>query len=173
MRGAFQWILLYVLFVLNFLNNFMEMAETISVSKNIFEPMINANFGSKSEEMFGDVILEGPGSQKRYVHIKVYRTSLEHFAVVYPLKRHSKPLGIINLRNTCITPVTYATKTGFTITQKMFDVATSITLFCESPTLPAWIRAFTSRSSPTLIHQTSLPIVKEEDSDWEFVWKSR
>lgn len=142
------------------------MAETVSVSKPLFDPMLNSKFNSnKSEEMCGDVILEGPGTQRRYVHIKVYRTSLEHFAVVYPLKRHSKPLGIMNLRNTCITPISLGNKVGFTINQKMFDVATSVTLFCESSTLPAWISSFTSRSSPTLIHQTSLPIVKEEESD--------
>lgn len=142
------------------------MTEAVSVPKTLFDPMLNSKFNSKSEEMCGDVILEGPGTtQRRYVHIKVYRTSLEHFAVVYPLKRHSKPLGIINLRNTCITPISLGNKVGFTINQKMFDVATSVTLFCDSSTLPSWISSFTSRSSPTLIHQTSLPIVKEEESD--------
>lgn len=144
------------------------MTETISVAgkTDLFHgPMLsNANFGSKTEEISGDVILEGPDKQKRYVHIKVYRTSLEHFAVVYPLKRLSKPMGIINIRNTCVT--CYDESEGkFTINQRMFDVTTSIELRCGPSELPKWMKAFTSRSSPTLIHQTSLPMVKEEDTD--------
>ncbi|XKL66836.1 hypothetical protein PGB90_010256 [Kerria lacca] len=146
------------------------MTETISVTDDtnpFHEPILsNANFSRKTEEISGDVILQGPDKQKRYVHIKVYRTSLEHFAVVYPLKRHSKPIGIINIRNTCIMPLPYDnSQAGFTINQKMFDITTSVTLYCDPSQLTAWINAFTSRSSPTLIHQTSLPIVKEEDAD--------
>lgn len=135
--------------------------------------LTKATFASKTEEMCGDVILEGPDKLKRYVHLKVYRTSLEHFAVVYPLKRLSKPMGIINIRNTCVTPVSTPSalntgcgaKSGFVINQRMFDVNTSVTLWCEPAALPAWANAFASRSSPALIHQTSLPCVQEEDSD--------
>lgn len=144
------------------------MTETISVTakQDLFHgpTLSNENFASKTEEMSGDVILQGPDKQKRYVHIKVYRTSLEHFAVVYPLKRLSKPMGIINIRNTCVT--SYDESEGkFIINQKMFDVTTSIELHCDPNDLPKWIKAFTSRSSPALIHQTSLPMVKEEDTD--------
>lgn len=150
----------------------MSVAASKSTSSPLFRgpELSNATFASKTEELCGDVILEGPDKLKRYVHLKVYRTSLEHFAVVYPLKRLSKPMGIINIRNTCVSPVSTSVevcgaKVGFVINQRMFDVNTSVTLWCEPATLPAWANAFTSRSSPTLIHQTSLPCVEEEDSD--------
>lgn len=40
----------------------------------------------------------GCGSDVRVV-LKVYRTSLEHFAVIYPDKAVCKPFGFINLKN--------------------------------------------------------------------------
>lgn len=145
------------------------MTETISLTKktaDLFHPVISSNdFGSKTELMSGDVILKGPDKQKRYVHLKVYRTSLEHFAVVYPLKRLGKAMGIINIKNTCVSSFDEA-NSQFTINQKMFDVTTSVDLNCESRDFHKWMNAFTGRHSPTIIHQTSLPMVKEEDVDY-------
>lgn len=122
----------------------------------------NSSIGSKSEVICGDVMLQGPDKQRRYVNVKVYRTAFEHFAAVYPLRRLSKPIGVINLRNTRILPIEDDSSVGFVVNQRMFDVNTSITLHCEPTELTSWMDAFTNRNSPTLVHQT-LPILTEEE----------
>lgn len=145
------------------------MAQTIRFTnsrENLFhEPRLSLSkttFARKNEVMCGNIILQQPDKDQRYVHVKVYRTLSEHFAVVYSAGRLNKPISTINIRNTCITPITG----GFIIHQRMFDINTCLTLFCDSSALPDWMNAFTNRSSPTLVHQTSLPIVKEEDADY-------
>lgn len=125
----------------------------------------NMDYGCRNpEEMSGYMTLIGPAKQKQPVHVKVYRTSLEHFAVVCPQKKVCRPLGVINLRNTCLEPLATETKQpGFVVRQRGFDTPMCLTFISESPRdLDSWIVAFTSRSSPTL-HQSSLPIVEEDE----------
>ena len=134
-------------------------------SSSIRELRFSNATGSKTEVICGDVILQGPDKQRRYVNVKVYRTAFEHFAAVYPLKRLSRPIGVINLRNTRIFPIEDDSSVGFVVNQRTFDVTTSITLHCEPHALDAWMDAFTNRNSPTSVHQTLLPIVTEEEVD--------
>ncbi|KAM0736089.1 hypothetical protein ACS0PU_010050 [Formica fusca] len=96
----------------------------------------------------------------RQVQVKVYRTSVEHFAVIYPQKKVCRPLGALNLRNTTIER--YGDE-GFLVRQKDFDSSIAVTFLMENKKeLDYWILAFTARNSP-LVHQNSLPIVEEEE----------
>lgn len=148
----------------------------------------------KSEEMSGEVILEGPGSStRRYVHIKVYRTSLEHFAVVCPMSKVSRPLGIINLRTAVVERLSSenhpqlaemknsppSPRSGFVIRQKVFDTTTCLRIFLSSSddNFEAWWKAFSTtnaaangnhRNSPlttAMQYGSCLPIVVEEEDD--------
>lgn len=42
------------------------------------------------------------GAPSLLLQVKVYRTTLEHFAVVYPQKKVCRPLGFVNLRHTVV-----------------------------------------------------------------------
>lgn len=96
----------------------------------------------------------------RQVQVKVYRTSVEHFAVIYPQKKVCRPLGVLNLRNTTIER--YGDE-GFLVRQKDFDGSIALTFLMENKKeLDYWILAFTARTSPP-VHQSSLPIVEEEE----------
>lgn len=114
--------------------------------------------------MAGNMILLGNNKIKQPVQVKVYRTSVEHFAVVYPMKKVCRPLGVLNLRNTMIERLSTAKQFGFTVRQCGFDTPLcSLTFFSESgKELDRWIDAFTCRNSSSG-HISSLPIVKEDD----------
>jgi hypothetical protein len=113
------------------------------------------------ETMSGSMTLVGPGKHCQSVQVKVYRTSLEHFAVLYTQKKVCRPLGVLNLRNTCVERLLGEKQPGFTVRQRGFDTPMCLTFLSESPRdVDSWMLAFTSRSSPT-VHQSSLPIVEE------------
>jgi len=115
------------------------------------------------ETMSGSMTLVGPGKHCQSVQVKVYRTSLEHFAVLYPQKKVCRPLGVLNLRNTCVERLPGGKQPGFIVRQRGFDTPMCLTFLSESPRdLESWVLAFTSRSSPT-VHQSSLPIVEEDE----------
>ncbi|KAJ8679632.1 hypothetical protein QAD02_015419 [Eretmocerus hayati] len=117
-----------------------------------------------TENMSGHMRLQGPGGEQS-VQVMVYRTSLEHFAVIYPLqKRMCRPLGVLNLRNTTIERCGLAgDKQGFLVRQKGCDSPLALTFIPEEPAdIEYWMLAFTARSSP-LVHQSSLPRVEEEE----------
>lgn len=113
-----------------------------------------------TENMSGYMTLVSPNGHRQGVQVKVYRTSVEHFAVIYPQKKVCRPLGVLNLRNTMIER--YGDE-GFLVRQKGFDSPVVLTFLMENKKeLDYWIMAFTARTSP-LVHQSSLPIVEEED----------
>lgn len=114
-----------------------------------------------TENMSGYMNLIGPKGHRQGVQVKVYRTSVEHFAVIYPQKKVCRPLGVLNLKNTTIERLR---DEGFIVRQKGFDTTTiTLTFLVENKKeLDYWILAFTARSSP-LVHQSSLPIVEEEE----------
>ncbi|KAF5300005.1 hypothetical protein FQR65_LT09261 [Abscondita terminalis] len=100
-----------------------------------------------SEIKSGSLTLIAMNGRRQGVNVKVYRTSLEHFAVLYPQKKICRPLGA-----------------GFKVRQQGYDTPMTLTFLCESPReLDTWLVAFTSRCSPTLRHQSSLPIVEEDE----------
>lgn len=142
-------------------------ADVASCSRDAFLQK-DMNYGYHSPEtMSGYMTLVGPGKHRQLVHVKVYRTSLEHFAIVYPPKKVCRPLGVLNLRNTCVEPLPSDVKQpGFVVRQRGFDTPMCLTFLSESAMeLDDWIVAFTSRNSPTL-HQSSLPIVEEDEEVW-------
>lgn len=116
-----------------------------------------------TENMGGCMTLLGPAGAlhgRQSVQVQVYRTSVEHFAVIYPQKKVSRPLGVLNLRNTTIERLG---DEGFLVRQKGCDSPVVLTFLLENPKdIDYWILAFTARSSP-LMHQSSLPIVEEEE----------
>lgn len=113
-----------------------------------------------TENMSGYMSLVGPAGHRQGVQVKVYRTIAEHFAVIYPQKKVCRPLGVLNLRNTIIER---HADDGFIVRQKGCDSPIALTFLVENPKeLDFWILAFTARSSP-LVHQSSLPIVEEEE----------
>lgn len=141
-------------------------AEVASCSRSPFlQKEVDYGYNHPNPEMMsGYMILLGPGKHRQPVHVKVYRTSLEHFAVVCPQKKVCRPLGVLNLRNTLVERLPAETKQpGFVIRQRGFDTPMCLTFVAENPRdLDEWIVAFTSRSSPT-VHQSSLPIVEEDE----------
>ncbi|KAJ0172770.1 hypothetical protein K1T71_011909 [Dendrolimus kikuchii] len=123
------------------------------------------SFGKKrgeSEVKSGFLVLLGPGGMRQDVRVVVYRTSLEHFAVIYPRKRLSKPIGVVNLRNTAVEQA--ETNSGFIIRQKGYDNTVSAKFLCAEREVTAWMAAFTTRSSPHSQH-TSLPRNIGDDAD--------
>lgn len=122
----------------------------------------NSNVDScwNTENMSGYMTLIGPNGHRQRVQVKVYRTSVEHFAVIYPQKKICQPLGVLNLRNTTVER--YKDE-GFLVRQKGGDLPIALTFLMEKRSeLDYWILAFTARTSP-LVHHSSLPIVEEEE----------
>ncbi|KAF2894864.1 hypothetical protein ILUMI_11311 [Ignelater luminosus] len=117
-----------------------------------------------SETKSGSLTLIAMNGRRQGVNVKVYRTSLEHFAVLYPQKKICRPLGVINLRHTNVETLNDKQQPGFKVRQQGYDTPMTLTFLCESPRdLDSWLVAFTSRCSPTLRHQSSLPIVEEDE----------
>ncbi|GBP12574.1 hypothetical protein EVAR_10239_1 [Eumeta japonica] len=54
---------------------------------------------------------------RRDVRVVVYRTSSEHFAVVYPRKRLGKPVAVLSLKNA----TAKRTDVGFDVRQRGYD----------------------------------------------------
>lgn len=122
----------------------------------------NSNVDScwNTENMSGYMTLIGPNGHRQRVQVKVYRTSVEHFAVICPQKKICQPLGVLNLRNTTVER--YEDE-GFLVRQKGGDLPIALTFLMEKRSeLDYWILAFTARTSP-LVHHSSLPIVEEEE----------
>lgn len=114
----------------------------------------------ESEVKSGFLVLLGPGGMRQDVRVVVYRTSLEHFAVIYPRKRVSKPIGVVNLRNTSVEQA--ESNTGFVIRQKGYDNTISAKFLCSEREVASWVIAFTSNASPHSVH-TSLPVLVEAE----------
>ncbi|KZC13161.1 hypothetical protein WN55_05878 [Dufourea novaeangliae] len=113
-----------------------------------------------TENMSGDMILVDPNGYPHGVQVKIYRTSVGHFAVIYPQKKVCQPLGVLNLRNMWIKR--YGDE-GILVRKKSFDSPITLTFLMENKKeLDYWMMAFTVRTSP-LMHQSSLPIVEEEE----------
>lgn len=111
------------------------------------------------ESMSGAMTLIGPGKHMQSVLVKVYRTSCEHFAVIYPQKKVCRPLGVMNIKNIILERL----DNGFKIRQKGFDSPMCFTFISETPKeLNQWVDAFTSCSGGTLSSCT-LPILMEDE----------
>lgn len=115
-----------------------------------------------AEEKSGDLVMICPDNRKQRIQLKVYRTTLEHFAVVYPQKKICKPLGVLNLRNTTCQRLTGGAHSGIVVKQNGFDCPASVTFLCGSPRdVPSWTSALSAPVS--FIRQSSLPIVEEDE----------
>ncbi|XP_068622983.1 uncharacterized protein [Battus philenor] len=114
-----------------------------------------------AEVKSGFLVLLGPGGIRQDVRVVVYRTSLEHFAVIYPRKRVSKPIGVVNLRNTTVDRV--PANSGFYVRQKGYDNAISAKFLCSERDIDAWLSAFTTNNSPNCHHHASLPVLVEAE----------
>lgn len=114
----------------------------------------------ESELKSGFLVLLGPGGMRQDVRVVVYKTSLEHFAVIYPRKRVTKPIGVVNLRNTAVEQA--ESNSGFIVRQKGYDNTISAKFVCSEREVESWMSAFTSRSSPNCMH-ASLPVLVENE----------
>ncbi|XP_072945319.1 uncharacterized protein [Epargyreus clarus] len=114
-----------------------------------------------AEVKSGFLVLLGPGGIRQDVRVVVYRTSLEHFAVMYPRKRLSKPLGVVNLRNTTTERVDASC--GFFVRQKDYDNAVSAKFLCSERDIDAWLSAFSHRTCGQAPHAASLPVLVEAE----------
>lgn len=113
-----------------------------------------------AEVKSGFLVLLTPGGIRQDVRVVVYRTSLEHFAVIYPRKRLSKPTGVVNLRNTTVDRAD--SNSGFYVRQKGYDNTVSARFLCAERDIDGWLSAF-SAGSPTCQHATSLPVLVETE----------
>ncbi|VVD03380.1 unnamed protein product [Leptidea sinapis] len=105
----------------------------------------------------GFLVLIGPGGIRQHVRVVVYRTSLEHFAVIYPRKHLTKALGVVNLKKTAVERVD--SNNEFFIRQKGYDDTIWARFLCSERDIDAWISAFTCH----LINvcHSSLPVLTE------------
>lgn len=113
-----------------------------------------------AEVKSGFLVLLGPGGMRQDVRVVVYRTTLEHFAVIYPRKRLSKPIGVVNLRNTTTEKVD--TNSGFFVRQRGYDNTISAKFLCSEREIEAWLSAF-SAGSQGCQHAASLPVLVETE----------
>lgn len=126
----------------------------------------NEHFGQKPKKTnenqvkSGFLVLVGPGGMRQDVRVVVYRTSLEHFAVIHPRKRVSKAIGVVNLRNTAVEPA--ESKRGFTVRQKGYDNAISAKFACSEREMISWVAAFTTRGAPHAA-VANLPVLEETE----------
>lgn len=132
-----------------------------SIPGGFYTPPETPYIGTETKS--GSVTLISANGRKQGVNVIVYRTSLEHFAVLYPQKKICRPLGVLNLRNTRVEKLNDKQQCGFIVRQQGYDTPMSLTFLCEPRDLDTWIMAFSSRCSPTLRHQSSLPIVEEDE----------
>ncbi|KAK3914584.1 Rho GTPase-activating protein 22 [Frankliniella fusca] len=124
--------------------------------------------------------------------VKVYRTSLEHFAVVYPQKKVCRPLGFVNLRHTVVARLPSAGEKvpvkglraqahasgagqglprqlqhlhGLVVRSRQCDSPHTLTFLCESPKeLESWLSAFDPAGTTTLRDTLrAQPILEESD----------
>lgn len=116
------------------------------------------------EMMNGYLTLLLSNKHQEPVHVKVYRTSLEHFAVVCPQKKVCRPLGVLNLRNSVVERLPADSQQhGLLVRHRGLDTPLTVTFLTENAReVEEWVAAFTSSSSPTR-HQSPLPIVEEEE----------
>ncbi|KAL7300289.1 hypothetical protein TKK_0006921 [Trichogramma kaykai] len=100
-------------------------------------------------------------TEPRRVEVRVYRTSFEHFAVIYPRGAdQQQPLGVLNLRHTSLERLG---RDGLLLRQHGYDSPMTLTLLLDEPEeVDCWIAALAARTSSP-VHHCSLPIVEEED----------
>ncbi|CAG4960732.1 unnamed protein product [Colias eurytheme] len=134
-------------------------ADIMSCRAEHFGPGISKK-SRDAEVKKGFMVFLGPGGIRQDVRVVVYRTSLEHFAVIYPRKRLSKPTGVVNLRNTTVERV--EKDSGFFVRQKGYDNAISAKFLCSERDLEAWISAFSSLTPDACQHH-SLPVLLENE----------
>lgn len=116
------------------------------------------NTENMSEQSY--MTLQNPSGSDQVVQVIIYRTSVDHFAVIYPQQNTSRPLIVLNLKNTTTERIA---DNKFSVAHMVGDTPVALTFLLESPNnIEYWIHAFTARSNP-LVHQTSLPVVEEED----------
>lgn len=113
----------------------------------------------------GFLVLLDAGCPRQDVRVVVYRTSLEHFAVIYPRKRLSKSISVLNLRNTSAEKLDDIN--GFVIRQKGYDNTISAKFLCSNRDVESWTLAFNSRSSPISQQYASLPVLMEAEETHE------
>lgn len=116
-----------------------------------------------AEVKSGFLVLLRPEKHRQDVRVVVYCTSLEHFAVIYPRKRLSKSMAVVNLKNTSIEKTEM--DIGFTVRQKGYDNTVCARFLCCERDMDSWIAAFTSRTSPTSQHHSSLPVLVEAEEN--------
>ncbi|XP_026287717.1 uncharacterized protein LOC113213023 [Frankliniella occidentalis] len=148
---------------------------------------------SSPEAKSGGLILVGPGKHTQHVQVKVYRTSLEHFAVVFPQKKVCRPLGFVNLRHTAVARLPAAGEKvpkvhvkgltahasgagqglprqlqhlpGLVVRSRQCDSPNALTFLCEAPKeLESWLSAFDPSRTATLQDaMRAQPILEESD----------
>uniref|UniRef100_T1J1R1 PH domain-containing protein n=1 Tax=Strigamia maritima TaxID=126957 RepID=T1J1R1_STRMM len=124
--------------------------------------------GDGGEIMWGRLVVMGKagvGCGEQRVIVKVYRTSLEHFAIVYPDKSVANPCGCLNLKNSRVEPVDNC-DCSFRVVHKSCDVP-AIQFRAESEEKRnVWLSAMYSEVTRTNSHGSiSLPVVVEEDEE--------
>lgn len=144
-----------------------------------------------TEAKSGTLILVGPAKHAQHVQVKVYRTSLEHFAVVYPQKKVCRPMGFVNLRHTVVArlpavaekvhvktaaakskevrcpsvslPRQYQHLSGLVVRSRQCDSPHALTFLSESAKeLDSWLSAFEPASAGADALRV-LPILEEGD----------
>lgn len=113
----------------------------------------------------GFLVLISPEKLRQDVRVVVYSTTLEHFAVIYPRKRLSNAIGVVNLKNTSVERIDG--ENGFIVRQKGYDNTTSAKFLCSEREMESWIVAFTFRTTSGLYQTNSLPVLIEDEENYD------
>ncbi|CAL8083261.1 unnamed protein product [Orchesella dallaii] len=130
---------------------------------------------SANEIMRGPLTLLSSSHGPQRVIVSVFRTSVDHFSLVYPDNGRKmiacKPVGCINIRGvTCENTTLGSGIKGFTLRPKKCDTSSAALIFvCQDESdLPRWMAAFEPLTpsylgSRKIPRQCSLPSVEEEE----------
>lgn len=152
-------------------------AEAGEVMSGILEVIGGSNFSSNYSSlrtMPNPRKVTSPQTQR--VFVRVYRTSSEHFAVLYPVKAivtACRPLASINLKSCTVKSLPGA---EFRVSPRSCDGTTVIFKGTESTNdvqLAEWLKAFNEQQSDSIRrkkvsdHRLPLPVLVESEEDDE------
>lgn len=129
--------------------------------------------GCAAEVISGDVFLSASGNRKTFVNLRVYRTSLCHFAAVFPAKQFCNPVACINLRN--YEPQLLSEQKIFLMPKSCDGLSVFLDLPHEGVSL--WMNALkncsgraNSRHRQSENRAFALPSVVEADEEGMYLW---
>lgn len=148
----------------------MRLTKDVDAMPPLVDRTLPQQLPTGCEAMWGRLTLIGrpPGYRDQWVYVKVYRTSLEHFAVVYPDKLIAKPMGCLNLKHSRVEPLANCER-SFRVVQRSIDGGTVEFRSESNASLTRWLSALEADCRPagkcSPHTANSLPVVEEDEEE--------